>query len=166
MATTYEKIATTTLSSATNTISFGSIPTTYTDLKLVLVATTSTSNQAIYLRVNADSGTNYSYTYVGGNGTAASSSRQTSVTNIDPTQLAGSSTTVPQMWDFDIFSYAGSTNKTVLYTHTADLNGSGATEKGVGLWRSTTAINAVSLTTSSGNMNIGTTATLYGILKA
>jgi hypothetical protein len=36
----------------------------------------------------------------------------------------------------------------------------------VGLWRSTSAISTITMTTSSGTVSAGSTFTLYGILKA
>jgi hypothetical protein len=66
----------------------------------------------------------------------------------------------------DLFSYAGSTFKTVLATNSQDYNGSGNVGRTVALWRSTSAISTILLYTNAGNFNAGTTATLYGILKA
>jgi hypothetical protein len=67
----------------------------------------------------------------------------------------------------DIFSYAGSTNKTALVTSQSDQNGSGAVERSCGLWRNTAAITRIDIfPNSANNFATGTTATLYGILKA
>jgi hypothetical protein len=162
---TYEPIATTTLGSANSTITFSSIAASWTDLRLVLVFTPS-SGQDCILRFNSDSASNYSQTTLYGNGTTAGSGRQTAQTSIDLTGTSGGpSTTIPQMFTYDIFSYAGSTtNKTLLGVVTMDQNGSGNTNNVVGLWRSTAAITRIDLTLlSSANFNTGTTATLYGI---
>ena len=66
----------------------------------------------------------------------------------------------------DIFSYAGSTNKTLLITGANDVNGDGSSEKNVGLWRSTSAITSITIHLSSGNFANASTATLYGIQAA
>ena len=72
---TYTPIATTTLGSAATSYTFTSIPSTYTDLVLV-GNLSSSSNTNISIRINSDSGTNYSNTYLTGvNGTGASSAR-------------------------------------------------------------------------------------------
>ena len=63
MASTYEPIATTTLGSAASSITFSSIPATYTDLRLVLVHTPSASTGNAQMQFNSDTATNYSYTY-------------------------------------------------------------------------------------------------------
>ena len=76
MTATYDPIATTTLGSAASTITFSSIPNTFTDLRLVLFGVTlnatGTYNQ---IRFNNDTGTNYSWTQLLGNGSAAQAQR-------------------------------------------------------------------------------------------
>ena len=163
MATTYDPIATTTLGSTSTTITFSSIPATYTDLKLVFVCTASTVSNALF-RFNSDSATNYSYTMISGNGTAASSSNSTANTGCYFTISGNTSTTIPHMYTADIFSYAGSTYKTVLSVEASDDNGSGRSANGVQLWRSTSAINRIDIVGAT--FSIGTTATLYGIKSA
>ena len=166
MPATYEKIATTTLGSANSTITFSSIAASWTDLKMIFTGTNTAAGQDLLLRFNGDSGTNYSYTVLYGNGSSALSSRNTSLTYIFVAGVQNLSTTIPQFCDIDIFSYTGSTNKTIMSAHSADLNGSGTASKIVGLWRNTAAITSVSLSTSGTTFTAGTTATLYGILKA
>jgi len=166
MPATYEKIASTTLSTASSTITFGSIPATYTDLRLVVVGTIANAGYDVVMRFNSDTGSNYSFTYLGGTGSAANTGRGTSTTNIQLNAGAGWSTTIPSMAAVDIFSYAGSTYKTILNLLSNDQNGSGSVNAIVGLWRDTSAINSVSVIGSSTNLQTGTIATLYGILKA
>jgi hypothetical protein len=166
MATTYDKIATTTLGSATSSITFNSIAATYTDLRLVLVATGSVANYA-KINFNSDTATNYSDTVIYGDGTTAYTQRDTSAATVfldgGYTQM---STTIPAFYTVDIFSYAGSTFKTFLSTASIDKNGSGSVARVVGLWRSTSAITSIALAVNTGNFAAGSTATLYGILKA
>jgi hypothetical protein len=168
MAKTYEKIATTTLGSAASSITFSSIAASWTDLRVVLLATTSTSGTVIRMQHNSDSTSVYSFTELYGSGSAVSADNGTSSAsiNISDSNVVGSSTTIPSMITIDIFSYAGSTYKTSLITESQDYNGTGAVTRTVGLWRSTSAITAVNLFPASGNFNIGTTATLYGIKAA
>jgi hypothetical protein len=175
MPATYEPIATTTLGSAAATITFSSIPATYTDLRLVLVAIAGASGNGYVpaLRFNSDTGTNYSTTELSGQGSSASSARTTSSAFLSAganSSGAGMSTTIPQLFTFDVMSYAGSTNKTVLISSAGDQNGSGYTLAEVGLWRDTTAINSIVISRSiaggTTNFATGTTATLYGIKNA
>lgn len=165
MALTYEPIATTTLSSAQTTVTFSSISSAYTDLRITVVSTAASSGNFGF-RFNNDTGTNYSRTMLRGNGTAASSGYST---DIDYLQLTNGSTigTTPSFNTIDIFSYAGSTNKTLLYTQSADYNGSGNVTAQVGLWRSTSAINRIDFFAQSGvDFAAGSRFTLYGIKAA
>lgn len=164
---TYEPIATTTVSGAAAEITFSSIPSTYTDLRLVVYAMVSGAASAdVLIRFNSDTGTNYSYTEMWGQGTSASSARGTSQSSIQITESAFG-TTYGGLVTVDLLSYAGGTNKTVLTTGSRDSNGSGYVVRGVGLWRNTTAINNIKIRTSYDNkMGIGSTATLYGIKAA
>jgi len=164
MATTYEKIATTTLGSAAASITFSSISSAYTDLRLVLVCKASTAMDA-YVQYNSDTGSNYSLTELNGSGSAASSTATINATYILLDSNGTISSAQPQLFNFDIFSYAGSTYKTCLINMNRDYNGSGNVTNTVGLWRSTSAINAITITGTS-NFAIGSTATIYGILKA
>jgi hypothetical protein len=161
MAATFEPIATTTLSSTASSITFSSIPGTYTDLRLVLVGKNGVGSNTTRLRFNSDTGTNYSRTYLEGDGSAAASSRNTSGTSI----LVGDNRTTIGLQTMDIFSYAGSTNKTVLCSTANDTNGAGTVNVTVGLWRNTNAITSIELSLAD-PFSIGTVATVYGILKA
>jgi len=169
MATTYEKIASTTVSgSATNQVQINSLPSTYTDLRVVVIGTSTVSGYDCWMRFNSDTGTNYSYTYLSGQGTGGSSARTTAADKINLSVAQGSfDSTNPVLLTADIFSYAGSTNKTTLATKSADLNGSGATGVAVYLWRNTAAITSLTFNSETGGtFKIGSTFTVYGILKA
>jgi hypothetical protein len=165
MALTYEPIATTTLG-ANGNITFSSIPATYTDLRIVLVSTGATVGAIAYMRFNGDTATNYSFTSLYGDGTSAASltAGGSSISQLD--SYYSISTNKPNLFTIDIFSYAGSTNKTSLITFSNDLNGLGSIETSVNLWRSTAAINTILLAVNGGSFTTGTTATLYGIKAA
>jgi hypothetical protein len=166
MATTYDKIATTTLSSAASSIDFTSIAASWTDLRVVFTWVPSATSLNLRIRLNGDSTTLYSDTYINGDGTAATSGKDTASNSWTVNQVQNPSATIPTFTTVDIFSYAGSTFKTGLITNQNDKNGTGIVQYEVGLYRSTTAITQVNLVASSGTFNIGSTATLYGILKA
>lgn len=163
MATTYDPIATTTLSSNATTITFSSISSAYTDLRLVFTGTAST-NDDFKLQYNNDTGTNYSRTDLYSNGSANSSSSASNAADIRIGASDGLDGNVA-FASIDIFSYAGSTNKTCLITYSHDKNGSGYIYRTIGLWRSTSAINSIKLTQNA-NFVTGSKVTLYGILKA
>ena len=163
---TYALIEKTTLGSSTQFITFSSIPNTYTDLILVFQATGASANMNWDIRVGngtVDSGSNYSATYVVGGSGGASSNRVSSQTAMRLGFSAyvqasgGNFMAVTQFMD-----YANTTtNKTVI---SRDGNANLAAEAAVGLWRSTSAINIITMGDFGGaTMAAGTTAALYGI---
>jgi hypothetical protein len=164
MATTYEPIATTTLGSAATSITFSSIAATYTDLRLVLTGKKNTAaGSVINFRLNSDTSANYSWTYLSGDGTSATSSAAASFSfgyfgpALDATNMF--------LVTLDFFSYAGSTYKTALATLSNDNNGTGIVSRVVNLYRSTSAISSIELRCGD-SYAAGTTATLYGIKNA
>ena len=168
MATTYEKIATTTLGAPAASITFSTISAAYTDLRLVLVAQSTTGGSAIAnarMTFNSDTGSNYSRTSITGDGSSALSNDASNQAFIGLAQ-ANLSSTQPTLLTYDIFSYAGSTFKTTLITTSQDYNGSGVVERLVCLYRSATAISTIKIESTINTYATGTTATLYGILKA
>lgn len=164
MPSTYEPIATQTLGSAVNQVTFSSIPSTYTDLIVVQSGSFASAGGDVFIRFNSDSGSNYSNTWLTGTGSAASSSREANVSRIivdaNAYPTTGISTRILQF-----MNYANTTtNKTMLSRANNAATGVDAI---VGLWRSTSAINTIDLyawTTNS--FNAGTTITLYGIKAA
>jgi hypothetical protein len=168
MPATYEPIATTTTPGGTNTVTFSSIPATYTDLVLVVGGATYTvAGDTPYLRINGDTGTNYSGTVLSGNGTSAQSTRRTSTAQGMPLggTYVGSSTTVATNLVFQLLNYANTTTfKTGLSRY---FQPAGEAEATVALWRNTAAVTSILYRTDSGN-NIGAGAvfTLYGIKAA
>lgn len=161
MASTYEKIATQTVSgSSTTNVTFNSISGSYTDLVLIVNAKLAASNN-ISLRFNSDTASNYSYTYLFGSGSAASSGRATSTTYI----YGGStSTTDYDIHTININNYSNSTTyKTALIQSAIPSIGASAW---VGLWRSTSAITSVDVSFLGNIISAGSTFTLYGIKAA
>lgn len=165
MPATYEPIATTTLSSAQASITFSSIASSWTDLRVVLLAKPSANTYPL-IRLNSDSGTNYSSTRLSGQGSASSSARVTSSTGISFPGVTPMETSEFSLHTFDILSYAGNTFKTLLITSQNNYATSGGVERMVGLYRSTSAITSILLSGDSANFTAGTTATLYGIKAA
>lgn len=172
MPATYEPIATQTLGSDIGTVTFSSIPQTYTDL--VLVTNTkhsyvgSAAVQINGLQFNSDTATNYSTTFIYGNGTSPVSSRGSS----NPAftiyaSMASATSFLPQT--FHIFNYSNTTTyKTILFrSGNADDSGFGVVAS-VGLWRATpAAITTIDFkATSTYVWKTNSTFTLYGIKAA
>lgn len=165
MTATYDSIATTTIGTATNTVTFSSVPSTYTDLVLIVNGGTST-DAYFYLRLgtggSTDTGNNYSTTYLSGSGSTAFSGRTSNTNTIGIAYDYGLPTNTSNFNAIiHIMNYANTTtNKTVIARANNAANG---TSTSVGLWRNTGAINTVNLWPSGGNFNSGTTFSLYGI---
>ena len=160
---TYTPIATTTLGSATSTVTFSSISGSYTDL--VLIANTSrTSNSNMQLRVgngSADTGFNYSYTFVAGDGSTAFSSR---ASGTNSTEVSYQNANTWGQTIINLQNYANTTTNKTFITRSGQAGW--GTIAYVGLWRSTSAINVVNVFSSAGNFDVGSTFTLYGIASA
>lgn len=160
---TYEKIASTVLGSSNATITFSSIPQTYSDLRVVVVGTV-TSDIQFGVRFNGDSSSVYSQVSLRGTGTAAASNRANNGSRVTLPPTLNFSSTTPAMVTFDVIDYRGATFKSLLGSAAQDYNGSGQVEMTVGMWRSTSAITSLELGTLANAFATGTTATLYGIL--
>jgi hypothetical protein len=160
---TYTQIASTTLGSA-GTITFSSIPATYTDLVLVVNGKANSTVGQLALRLNGDTATNYSETILEGDGTTASTLRITSGSYMQLGYYAYFDATNQATGICHIMNYANTTtNKTVL----ARMNNTAlATSTSVGLWRSTAAINSIVVSAATNSFATGTTASLYGITAA
>lgn len=167
MSSTYNVIATTTVASATSAVAFSSIPATYTDLVLVgdWFRVTQNGNN-LGMRLNSDSASNYSVTYIEGL-SSAGSGRNTNDTYARIAAIGGGytlSATNPLPLIVQLNNYSNTTtNKTVLtrYGQTSTIVGGS-----VSLWRSTSAVSAIELSAYSpgtGQFGAGSVFTLYGI---
>jgi hypothetical protein len=157
---TYSPIATQTLGSAAASVTFSSIPQGYTDLILVCSAKNSSASagRGLRLELNADSGSNYSSTYMSGDGSSATSSRYTSTTYLDTVMTISETDFSPSICNLQNYSNA-TTNKTVLIRGGSNIN----VRATVGLWRSTSAITSVKISMSADNFVTGSTFSIYGI---
>jgi len=167
MASTYEKIATNTLGSAASSFSFTSIPSTYTDLVLVVSALGAAAVDYIKVNINSDTGSNYSNTALWGDGTSAFSGRVSSQTFGYLIYTPSFSTTSPNALIVNLQNYSNATTyKTYLSRNNTQVASSGP-DAIVGLWRSTSAITSLTIArTGGGNFNTGSIITIYGIKAA
>jgi len=163
---TYTPIATTTLGTATSSVTFSSISSSYTDIILVAnLIQASTPQRWLSVRLNGDTASNYSYTNLEGGGTSATSYRESSQTR-GAILFNAPSTSV---WGQVITSFNNYSNTTTYKTWLSKGgNAGGAAEAMVGLWRSTAAINTILLTLEGSGQNfaVGSNFTLYGIAAA
>jgi hypothetical protein len=169
MPATYEPIETKTLGSNTTTVTFSSIPTTYTDLVLVFQAASSNSNGgAIRMRFNGSSASEYSTTFIDGTGSSIISANTGVQGQLDLGWRTGIDSNVwNNVYVMNFLNYK-STNveKTILWTCGGT---STATDLANGLWRNTAAINSISFNIgqpASADFLAGCIFTLYGIKAA
>lgn len=164
MASTYEKIATSTLGSTTNGVTFSSISGTYTDLVLIFNGA-GNADINVDLRFNLDTGSNYSNTAMGTQGSGAVSTRNSSQSAMRMNYQGYLRNAFTSLAIINIMNYSNTTTyKTVLNRYN---NGNTGVDANVGLWRSTAAIDSVEIKVSSGNtFSVGSTFTLYGIKAA
>lgn len=158
MAVTYENIATQTLGNAATTVTFSSIPSTYTDLILIIRGNnTSSGNRAGYIQFNGDTATNYSYTFIQGDGSSAASSRASSQAQAQFSNVLNDNTnSIIQVQNYSNTT----TNKTFLARGNSP---STVVQAFVGLWRSTAAINSIAIFLNADQWASGSNFTLYGI---
>lgn len=162
---TYEPIQSYTLTSAATTITFSSIPSTYTNLKMILTPLNNTTSSSDWgVRYNSDGGANYSNGMIYCNGTAAASwwnsyNQNWGYLNWNSWASNAGFTQVV----VDIMQYKNtSVHKTAIVHGYAYENG---VDVGGHIWADTSAINRIDFTYLGSGIQfaIGTTATLFGI---
>lgn len=163
MPKTYEPIQTTSLPSGGTSVTFSSIPQTYTDLILIINSIIASGEDAHGLQFNGDTASNYSATGLIGSGSAVASYRGSNAVKIDGGRVGTSwSTSI-----LNIMNYSNtSTFKTVISRGNSTSSGSYVT-LGVAMWRNTTAITSIAVSVfNNQSMSAGTTFTLYGVKSA
>lgn len=169
--TSYESIATVSLSGTQSTITFSSIPSTYTHLQLRFFARNSrAANQDIYyIRFNSDTGTNYSDHEIYGDGATSFAGNTTTTSAIILTNSAAGNTAANVFGSFvvDIFDYKNTNKyKTTRSLGGFDANGTGYTGFSGGNWRDTSAISTITIVPNVGSFVQYSHFALYGIKGA
>jgi len=145
-------------------VSFTSIPSNFHHLQIRHSALTSVADRYFKIQFNSDTGTNYSWHYVRGNGTATSASAG-ATQNFAICGLTPNSTIYPGVGVTDIVDY----NDTNKYKTIRSLVGGGLnTTAGYaglysGNWQSTSAISSITITPLTGNFSQNSSFALYGI---
>ena len=169
VATDYESIATVTVGAGgSSTITFSSIPSTYTHLQIRALSkstTAGTANASFTAQFNSDTGSNYTRHALTGDGATVSASGAASQTSIRAGgNTEANSTNIFAVSVIDILDYANTNKyKTLRTLFGSDLNGSGEINFRSGAWMNTNAITSVLLTPSSGNFAQYSSFALYGI---
>jgi hypothetical protein len=169
MPVTYNSLATTTVSTAVTTITFSSIPSGYTDLVLIVsnAKVNDSSGAGLYVYFNGDTAANYAQCAITGNGSSVAGSAAQNVGNGLLAGLTDVSTTGASFAIVNIMSYSNTTNRKTVLSQSS--NSITTSDMRAVVWYGTAAINTIRLDASSGfgrTFNAGTTATIYGILRA
>ena len=158
----YEVISTQTLGSAAATVTMSSIPSTYTDLVLVIGnGGNSVGGENLYMRFNGDTASNYSNTRLVSGGGGIGSYRDSGSTVINVGAIYTTADPLTHMSHINNYSNS-TTYTTVLCRNNTPSN----VAAHAGLWRSTAAITSITFSASGGNFTVGSTFTLYGIKAA
>lgn len=165
MPTTYEPIATTTLSSSNQQIEFTNITSAYTDLLMIVTPKTTSGTAQVCFLINGDSGSNYSFTRIGATGTGTQG-----IDHPNPVafgQLSWYGYMGPsegQSIQAHFMNYT-STNmfKTIMTRNSNPAYGIGAN---INTWKNNSAITAIRIYSDTEPFASGTRATLYGIKAA
>jgi hypothetical protein len=166
---TYMPLAKTVLTSTQATISFSSIPSTYTDLVILFSARTneaSAADSGFWIYPNNNSGT-MSYTRIRGIGSSPSSDYNNS-DSYWRNAVNGAGGTADTFASGEIYvpSYAGSNFKVGSWTIVREQNSATSNQiiGGAGLNRNTTAINTLTMISSGNSFVSGSRFDLYGII--
>ena len=167
----YESISTVTVGAGgSSSVSFTSIPSTYTHLQIRIIAKNTTAGSGFencQMRFNSDSGSNYTGHSLYGTGASAGSSANTSQTAFpDAVRAAIASNNGWGVNIIDILDYANTNKyKTMRSLGGGDNNDTnGIIRLSSGVWMSTSAINAISFPNSTYSQY--STFALYGIKGA
>jgi hypothetical protein len=170
---TYTLISSNVLASSAASVTFSSIPATYTDLVLRISARTSSASAANNIRVqfNSDTSTNYSETSLRGSGSAASSYRVSSATElVEGFVINADSSTSNTFGSLELYipSYTASQSKPMSSFPVQENNTTAANIIPTAeLWRNNAAITSIYMYISGGNtLMVGSSFYLYGISNA
>jgi hypothetical protein len=147
-------------------ITFSSIPQTYTSLEIFMLvrADVATTAQAVGVRFNGDSGSNYRYIQIQVNNATVSGGSSAAANNIEVMVLPGTTAAANVFGAarIQIPFYRSAVNKSVVgegSCASATL-GDAYHRSGSGFWNNTAAITSISF---SSNFATGSSATLIGI---
>jgi hypothetical protein len=157
----YESVASAVGDGSSATITFSSIPSTYSHLQLRMTGFSSASGDLQFRLNSAVTNLDYSH-YLYGNGTSAGAAANASSCYLN--WAVTSTATYPYVAIIDIYDYASTAKtKTVRFLSGVDKNGTGEIILGSGLKNATTAVTSISIVTTGTAWTANTTFALYGV---
>lgn len=159
----YVSIATVTVGSGgASSVDFSSIPSTYQHLQIRCIMK-STSSTLTQFRMNADTGSNYSYHQIYGTGSGVGAAGGDNQSRIFFGQTSATAS-VMGVAVIDILDYKDTNKfKTMRSLMGMDENGGGTVRLFSGSWRNTNAVTSLQFTPDGGTWAQYTTFALYGI---
>jgi hypothetical protein len=148
----FESIATVNVGAGgTGTVTFSSIPSTYKHLQVRFTCrgNDTAADRALYMQLNSDTGTNYAWHRIRGDGSTATAGAGTSLNYIFVGSLVdgGTASNIFGAGVVDLLDYTNTNKyKTARITSGFDKNGAtGYINYNSGLWQNTAAVNSISL---------------------
>jgi len=161
----YESIASIAGTGSSGTITFSSIPSTYTSLQVRMIVNDGADN-IVNLRINGDTAANYADHQLSGDGSTVLAGGLTGRTSVRYVGRAPSIASTYGASIIDIHNYTSTTqNKTVRAFMGRDQNGTGEVYLSSGVWLSTAAVTSLTIF-CSGNFTTASSFALYGIKGA
>lgn len=152
----YESIATVSVGAGgQSTISFSSIPQTFTHLQVRGIGRTNRADTLDYYKIqfNTDTGSNYAWNQIYGSGATAAGQSGSTATEIRAFRVAGANdaANIFGLQIIDILDYKNTNKyKTVKCLGGQDNNGSGEISFSSGLWQSNNAITSIEIKPGGG----------------
>jgi hypothetical protein len=154
---TYTPLATVTLGTTAASVTFSSIPATYRDLILVYNGTVNVGTDA-RVRLNGDSGSNYSWVAMFGNGSTTGSPSSGSATGMTLGYPGtGLTNIICQIMDYS----ATDKHKTAL---SRSSNAAVVVSAHAGRWANTAAVTSLGIESIDVTFQSGSTFNLYGVI--
>lgn len=152
------------------TVTFNNIPQNYTDLLIKISARSNVSaaNSEMYITHNGDLGSNYSTTWLTGNGSTAGSARGSNNGAVVTIQINGATSTSNTFGSIDVYTpnYTSSLLKQSIVDGVIENNTTAYDSRLISyLYRSNAPLTSVTFTAVGGGFVTGSTFTLYGISR-
>lgn len=171
MPKTYEPIATHTFATAASTITFSSIPGTYTDLQIIGYFGDSSSGGDSRLYLNGDTGTNYNMNrwwaeYSTGGAIQGQIILSTQTGFWLSQNNANSSDFICSIVDINNYASSSMFKQCTIQNYQSGSTRAQTPTMIGGAWRNTAAITSLTMTCNAGNFPVGSSFAIYGIAKA
>lgn len=152
------------------TVTFNNIPQNYTDIlvKVSARSNVSAANSEMYITHNNDLSSNYSTTWLTGNGSTISSSRGSNNGAVVTIQINGSTSTANTFGSMDVYmpNYTSNQFKQSVVDGVIENNTTANDSRAIAyLYRSNAPITSVTFTAVGGGFVTNSSFTLYGISR-